>query len=50
VDGPTAGDFAPARGSPMIDAGYPGDADIVIPATDFFGAPRDDTPNLGAIE
>jgi hypothetical protein len=42
--------FAPKDDSPLRDAGWPGDADIVIPATDFFGQPRDATPNIGAIE
>lgn len=47
---PSPADFAPLEGSPLRDAGFPGDANIVLPATDFFGAPRDATPNLGAIE
>lgn len=50
VDAPTAADFTPQPGSPLRDAGYAGDADIVVPAVDYFGAPRDDSPNLGAIE
>jgi len=55
VDGPAVADpapadFAPAAQSPLIDAGFPGDATIVIPPNDFFGEPRDDTPNIGAIE
>lgn len=50
LDPPTPEDFAPAAGSPLIDAGYAGDAAIMIPAADFFGTDRDDTPNIGAIE
>ncbi len=50
VTDPVPADFAPQGTSPMRDAGFPGDADIVLPATDFFGKPRDATPNLGAIE
>ena len=50
VDAPTPADFTPQVGSPLRDVGYAGDADIVVPATDFFGAMRDETPNLGAIE
>ncbi|MCY0989089.1 right-handed parallel beta-helix repeat-containing protein [Nannocystis sp. ILAH1] len=49
-DDPPADAFAPAAGSPLVDAGWPGDADIVIPAHDFFGQPRGDAPNIGAIE
>lgn len=49
-DDPPADAFAPAAGSPLVDAGWPGDADIVIPAHDFFGKPRGDAPNIGAIE
>lgn len=54
-EGPAVADpapdaFAPADGSPLRDAAWPGDANIVMPATDFFGQPRDDAPNLGAIE
>ncbi|WAS94217.1 right-handed parallel beta-helix repeat-containing protein [Nannocystis punicea] len=47
---PAADAFAPAAGSPLIDAGWPGDADIVIPEFDFFGQPRGDAPDIGAIE
>lgn len=50
TDAPQPADFAPQDGSPMRDAGFPGDADIVLPATDFFDNPRDATPNIGAIE
>ncbi|PCC71235.1 Right handed beta helix region [Nannocystis exedens] len=54
-EGPAAEDpapdaFAPAAGSPLVDAGWPGDADIVIPPFDFFGQPRGDAPDIGAIE
>jgi hypothetical protein len=41
--------FTPKPDSPLRDAGWPGDANIPLPA-DFFGAPRDATPNIGAIE
>ena len=47
---PAPDDFRPEAGSPMIDAGFAGDANIMIPATDFAGVARDDTPNLGAFE
>lgn len=50
TDPPTPEDFAPAASSPLIDAGYAGDADIVIPSQDFHGTTRDSTPNIGAIE
>lgn len=50
VAGPEPEDFTPQAASPLRDAGFPGDANIVLPATDFFGKPRDATPNLGAIE
>jgi hypothetical protein len=50
VASPTPADFTPKTGSPLIDAGFPGDATIVIPTIDFFGNPRDATPNIGAIE
>ena len=50
VDAPQAADFAPQVDSPLRDAGFAGDADIVLPAVDYFGAPRNETPNLGAIE
>jgi hypothetical protein len=50
VMNPLPADFTPASGSPLIDAGYGGDATIVIPTTDFFGQPRDMPPNIGAIE
>ncbi len=50
VADPKPADFTPQPGSPLLDAGFPGDANIVLPATDFFGTPRDGTPNLGAIE
>jgi hypothetical protein len=49
-DSPQPEDFAPQAGSPMRDAGFAGDANVVVPATDFFGLARDATPNLGAIE
>ncbi len=50
VPSPAPQDFAPAPGSPLRDAGYPGDATVAIPALDFFGTPRDATPAIGAIE
>jgi hypothetical protein len=55
MDGPAVADpppesFALAAGSPCIDAGYPGDASILIPATDFFGSARDSSPDIGAVE
>lgn len=54
-EGPAVADpapdaFAPKDGSPLVDAAWPGDATIVMPAHDFFGQPRDDAPNIGAIE
>ena len=50
VSDPTPEDLTPAAGSPLFDAGYGGDATILIPPTDFFGRPRDADPNIGAIE
>ena len=50
VASPAPQDFSPAAGSPLRDAGYAGDATVVVPAVDFFGTPRDATPNIGAIE
>lgn len=50
VDAPTPEDFAPGDGSPLVGAGWIGDATIPIPATDFFGTTRADPPNIGAIE
>lgn len=47
---PSPEDFTPIPGSPLENAGFGGDAVIAIPPTDFFGAPRDATPNIGAIE
>lgn len=49
-DDPHADASAPAAGSPLVDAGWPGDADIVVPAHAFFGQPRGDAPAIGAIE
>ncbi len=49
VDDPAPEAFAPKSGSPLIDSGT-GAASYAIPATDFFGKPRDSTPNIGAIE
>ena len=37
-------------GSPCIDAAITGKWDIVTAKTDFFGNPRDDRPDVGAIE
>ena len=42
--------FTPSATSPLRNAGYAGDATIQIPQGDFFGNPRDTTPNIGAIE
>jgi hypothetical protein len=42
-----AGDFRPAPGSPLIDAGLATDA---VPATDIEGNPRDASPDIGAYE
>jgi hypothetical protein len=50
VTNPTPADFALADMSPAIDQGYPGDATIVLPATDFLGRPRDPQPDIGAFE
>ncbi|HET6585593.1 MAG TPA: right-handed parallel beta-helix repeat-containing protein [Nannocystaceae bacterium] len=50
VADPTPQDFVPIAGSPLVDAGWAGDADIAIPDEDFFGEPRGDPPNIGAIE
>jgi hypothetical protein len=50
VEDPAPADFTPDGDSPLREAGYGGDADIVLPTTDFFGAARDDTPTIGAIE
>jgi hypothetical protein len=45
-----AGDFRPAPGSPLIDAGHAGLALDEVPATDIEGNPRDATPDIGAYE
>ncbi len=50
VASPKPEDFTPAAGSPLIDAGRAGDSEIPVPSVDFFGNPRDSTPNIGAIE
>lgn len=42
-----AGDFRPAPGSPLIDAGHAQDE---VPETDIEGNPRDATPDIGAYE
>lgn len=42
-----AGDFRPAPGSPLIDAGLATEA---VPATDIEGKPRDASPDIGAYE
>lgn len=47
---PSPADFTPVDGSPLVGAGWIGDADIPIPSTDFFGTQRSDPPNIGAIE
>lgn len=49
VEAPVPEDFVPMDGSPLIDAGWPGDGTIVLP-DDFYGVPRDEMPNIGAIE
>lgn len=49
VDNPTPEMFAPESGSPILDKGT-GTGTYAIPANDFFGKPRDATPNIGAIE
>jgi len=46
----TAEDFALLSDSPCINEGWQGDSDILIPATDLFGSPRDPLPDIGAIE
>lgn len=43
----TAGDFRPAPGSALIDAGLATEA---VPATDIEGKPRDASPDIGAYE
>ena len=48
-EAPVPEDFAPMEGSPLVDAGWGGDDVIVLP-NDFYGTPRDETPNIGAIE
>jgi hypothetical protein len=50
VADPAPEDFAPTASSPLRNAGRGADADLAIPAEDFFGQPRDATPNIGAIE
>lgn len=50
VTDPTPAMFALAPGSPAIDAGITQVAGVTLPATDFFGNPRDASPDLGAIE
>jgi hypothetical protein len=42
-----AGDFRPAPGSALLDAGLASDA---VPATDIEGNPRDASPDIGAWE
>lgn len=49
VETPAPGDFVPMDGSPLVDAGWPGDDAIMLPA-DFYGVARDEMPNIGAIE
>jgi len=50
IASPVPADFAPADGSPLVDAGWAGDASVPIPSADFFGTARGDPPNIGAIE
>lgn len=48
-EAPVPEDFVPMEGSPLVDAGWGGDDVIVLP-DDFYGTPRDEMPNIGAIE
>ncbi len=50
VADPTPDAFTPIASSPCVDVGHVGGGGIVLPTTDYFGAPRDATPDLGAIE
>ncbi len=50
VADPQPADFTPADGSPLVGAGWAGDADVPIPTDDFFGNPRADPPSIGAVE
>ncbi len=50
VANPTPEMFKPKSGSPLLDSGTPSTGSWTIPATDFFGKARDNTPNIGAIE
>ncbi len=50
IESPVPADFAPQDDSPLVGAGWMGDASVPIPAEDFFGTARADPPNIGAIE
>jgi hypothetical protein len=50
VDDPAPADFSLEAGSPCVDSGFPGDASIAVPTHDFFGNPRDASPDRGAVE
>jgi hypothetical protein len=50
VTGVTLGNYGPAAGSPVIDAGTLTASGVAAPTTDFFGNPRVGNPDLGAIE
>ena len=50
VPNPTALDFALQATSPAVDAGFPGSATIVLPATDYAGRTRSGAPDVGAFE
>jgi hypothetical protein len=50
VTGVTLGNYGPAAGSPVIDAGTLTASGVAAPTTDFFGNQRVGNPDLGAIE
>lgn len=50
VSDPQPGDFALTDSSPAFNAGFSGDASLVLPADDFFGTSRDSSPDMGAVE
>jgi hypothetical protein len=50
VTDPTPADFALTAASPGLGLAYTGSAVTGLPTTDFFGAARGATPDLGAIE
>ena len=50
VPDPTPADFSLAATSKAVDKGVASVDGLTLPATDFFGAPRDAHPDIGAIE